>query len=183
MGLQGKKQSAQLWDTRVPWDESPRHGHGSPQLPSGGRDGSAAGGKFQKQILSCCFSSLTGRECCSLVCFPHIQERQNGALKSLDTSHEPLVSLKPSLSSQLPGFLQDLLETRTKRSASLSLGFFHVLFQDALCLLWKCSLAIPAASWSQQGQIPQIQGHGRLAESIGNSNSQDGKMGLEESQV
>lgn len=102
----------------------PKHGHGSPQLPLAGRDGSAAGRKFQQQILSCCFLLLTGRECCSLLCFPHVQERQNNAFKSLDTSHEPLVSLNPSLSSQLPGFLQYLLETCTKRTASLSMGFF-----------------------------------------------------------
>lgn len=43
VGLQGTKQRAQLRDTPVPWDQSP---HGSPQLPSGGRDGSAAGGKI-----------------------------------------------------------------------------------------------------------------------------------------
>lgn len=153
----------------------PKHGHGSPQLPSGGRDGSAAGGKFQQQILSCCFLLPTGRECCSLVCFPHVQERQNWALKNLDASHKLLVIPKPSLSSQLPGFLQYLLETCTKRSASLSVGFFHVLFQDAPCLPWKCSLAIPAASWSQQGQNPQIQGHEGLAESTGSSQVKMGR--------
>lgn len=153
----------------------PKHGHGSSQLPSGGRDGSAAGTKFQQQILSCCFLLPTGRECCSLACFPHVQERQNKALKSLDASHEPLVSLNPSLSAQLPGFLQYLLETRTKRSESLSMGFFHVPFQDAPCRPWKCSSAIPEASWGQQGQNLHIQGHGGLAESISHSKVKMGR--------
>lgn len=156
VGQQGTKQSRSSGTPRSPGMSPPKHGHSSPQLPPGGRDGSAAGGKFQQQILSCCFLLPTGRECCSLVCFPHVQERQSEAWKSLDASHKPLVTLNPALSAQLLGFLQYLLKTCTKRSAWHSMGFFPVPVQDAQSLPWKCSSAIPEASCSQQGQKPQM---------------------------
>lgn len=62
------------------------------------------------------------------------------------------------------------------------MGFFHVPFQDAPCRPWKCSSAIPEASWSQQGQNLHIQGHGGAGRVHKPQQSQDGKMGLEESQ-
>lgn len=171
MGLQGTKQRAQLRDTPIPWDQSP---HGSPQLPSGGRDGSAAGGKIPTTDFILLLSSPDREGVPQPGLFSTCSRTTKLGFK--ESWH---ISQASGLPKSLPQFsalrISPISPSNLLQEVSVTLsGIYPCAIQDALCLPWKCSSAIPEASRSQQGQNPKYKGMG-LAESTGSSKDKMGR--------